>query len=165
MLRGQSRIINRHARTAEEVRNMPTVAHVLENKGGDLITVEKGSTVFDAISVMDSNHIGALIITSNGEIAGIFTERDYLGKIALKFRSSRETLVEEVMTADVVVGNSGDSIERCMRLMTRHKCRHLPIIGDDGIAGMISLGDLVSHMLDEKQAEVDQLSSYIQGSY
>ena len=144
---------------------MSTVAHILENKGGDVITVEKGSTVFDAIQVMDSNHIGALVITSKGDIAGIFTERDYLGKIALKFRSSRETRVEEVMTSDVIVGNTDDSVERCMRSMTRHKCRHLPIVGKDGLAGMVSLGDLVRHMLSEKQQEVDQLSSYIQGSY
>lgn len=144
---------------------MSTIAHILEKKGGDVITVEIGSTVFDAIQVMDANHIGALVISNKGDIAGIFTERDYLGKIALKFRSSRETPVEEVMTSDVVVGNADDSIERCMRLMTRHKCRHLPIVGEDGLAGMVSLGDLVRHMLDEKQREVDQLSSYIQGSY
>ena len=144
---------------------MSTIAFVLEKKGGDIITLEQGSTVFEAITVMDANHIGALIITSNGNVAGIFTERDYLGKIALKFRSSRETPVEEVMTSDVVVANTDDSIERCMRLMTSHKCRHLPIVGTDGLAGMVSLGDLVRHMLSEKQQEVDQLSSYIQGSY
>ncbi len=144
---------------------MSTVAHILENKGAEVITLEKGSTVFDAITLMDSNHIGALIITIKGDIAGIFTERDYLGKIALKFRSSRETQVEEVMTSDVIVGNVEDSVERCMRLLTRHKCRHLPIIGKEGLVGMVSLGDLVKHMLSEKQQEVDQLSSYIQGSY
>ncbi len=144
---------------------MSTIAFVLEKKGGDIITLEQVSTVIEAITVMDANHIGALIITSNGNVAGIFTERDYLGKIALKFRSSRETLVEEVMTSDVVVANTDDSIERCMRRMTTHKCRHLPIIGADGLAGMVSLGDLVRHMLSEKQQEVDQLSSYIQGSY
>jgi CBS domain-containing protein len=144
---------------------MSTIAQILENKGGEVITVEVGSTVFEAIELMDKNHIGALVITSDGDVAGIFTERDYLGKIALKFRSSRETPVEDVMTADVVVGNTEDSIDRCMRLMTKHKCRHLPIVGKDGLAGMVSLGDLVKHMLSEKQQEVDQLSSYIQGSY
>ena len=144
---------------------MSTIAQILENKGGDIITVEVGSTVFEAIELMDKNHIGALVITSDGDVAGIFTERDYLGKIALKFRSSRETPVEDVMTADVVVGNTDDSIDRCMRLMTKHQCRHLPIVGKDGLAGMVSLGDLVKHMLSEKQQEVDQLSSYIQGSY
>ena len=144
---------------------MSTIAQILENKGGDIITVEVGSTVFAAIELMDKNHIGALVITSDGDVAGIFTERDYLGKIALKFRSSRETPVEDVMTADVVVGNTDDSIDRCMRLMTKHQCRHLPIVGKDGLAGMVSLGDLVKHMLSEKQQEVDQLSSYIQGSY
>lgn len=144
---------------------MSTIAQILENKGDDVITVEVGSTVFEAIELMDKNHIGALVITSGGDVAGIFTERDYLGKIALKFRSSRETPVEDVMTADVVVGNTEDSIDRCMRLMTKHKCRHLPIVGKDGLAGMVSLGDLVKHMLSEKQQEVDQLSSYIQGSY
>jgi CBS domain-containing protein len=144
---------------------MSTVAHILEKKGGEVITVEIGSMVFDAITVMDANHIGALVISNKGDIAGIFTERDYLGKIALKFKSSRETPVEEAMTSDVVVGNAEDSIERCMRLMTKHKCRHLPIVGEAGLAGMVSLGDLVKHMLDEKQREVDQLSNYIQGSY
>ncbi len=144
---------------------MSSISQILKNKGNDVITVEKGSTVFEAITVMDNNHIGALVITSKGNIAGIFTERDYLGKIALKFRSSRETLVEEAMTSDVIVGNTDDSVERCMRLMTKHKCRHLPIVGNDGLAGMVSLGDLVRHMLSEKQQEVDQLSSYIQGSY
>ena len=144
---------------------MSTVAHVLENKSGEVVTVETGSTVFAAITIMDTNHIGALVVTKDSNIAGIFTERDYLGKIALKSKSSRETLVDDVMTADVVVGNTNDSVERCMRIMTRHKCRHLPIVGEDGLAGMISLGDLVKHMLSEKQQEVDQLSSYIQGSY
>jgi len=144
---------------------MSTVSEILENKGGLVLSVKVTETVFDAISLMAQVNIGAVMVQKNAEIAGIFTERDYLQKIALKSMSSRETAVGDVMTSPVITAEPGDSVQKCMETMTSAHCRHLPVVADGELLGIVSIGDLVKKLLDEKQSEVEQLSQYITGSY
>jgi CBS domain-containing protein len=144
---------------------MSSVSDIIERKGNMVLCVDQGESVFDAISLMAQVNIGAVLVKEHESIAGIFTERDYLQKIALQSRSSRETLVKEVMSSPVISAGPRDSIEQCLETLTQCRCRHLPIVENGELVGIISIGDLVKFMLDEKQAEVQQLSQYIAGSY
>lgn len=144
---------------------MPRVSEILENKGGLVLSVDVNETVFDAISLMAELNIGAVLVQKNDTISGIFTERDYLQKIALKSRSSQNTKVGDVMTSPVISADPGDSIQQCMETMTTCHCRHLPVVDNGKLLGIVSIGDLVKKMLDEKQQEVEKLSQYITGTY
>jgi CBS domain-containing protein len=144
---------------------MSTIREVLERKGNTVLTIDRGASVRDAIGAMSKANIGALVITDNERPAGIFTERDYLRKIALEGRSSRETRVEQVMSAPLITVTPADPCRAAMETMTERRCRHLPVVDGDQMVGIVSLGDLVKYMLSEKEAEVEQLSSYISGSY
>ena len=130
-----------------------------------VLSVEKQESVFTAISLMAETNVGAVLVREGNAICGIFTERDYLQKIALKSRSSRETPLVDVMSSPVITATPEDSIEQCMETMTRCRCRHLPVVDGDDLLGIVSIGDLVKRMLEEKKSEVEQLSQYIAGSY
>lgn len=130
-----------------------------------VLSVESTETVFNAICLMAEVNIGAILVQDNDSISGIFTERDYLQKIALKSLSSKETKLSEVMTSPVISADPNDSIQKCMETMTTCHCRHLPIVENDKLLGIVSIGDLVKHLLDEKQSEVEKLSQYITGTY
>jgi CBS domain-containing protein len=132
---------------------MATIREVLDRKGGAVVTIGKEASVREAIGIMsDAN-------------TGIFTERDYLRKIALKGRSSSVTSLHEVMSSPLITVDPGDSVETALETMTTCRCRHL-IVSDGAVMhGIVSLGDLVKHMLVEKETEVEQLSHYIAGSY
>lgn len=144
---------------------MSIIRDVLGNKGKTVMTIEGGASVLDAIGSMSKANIGALVITKDGQPAGIFTERDYLRKVALEGRSSRETRVNEVMSSPLFTVTPDDSTRSAMETMTERRCRHLPVMDGGEMVGIVSLGDLVKHLLSEKEAEVEQLSSYISGSY
>jgi CBS domain-containing protein len=144
---------------------MSTIRDVLQRKGGTVLTTHRQASVLEAIGMMSQANIGALVIEENDRPVGIFTERDYLRKIALEGRSSRETKVEEVMSSPLITVNLAESTRRAMETMTECRCRHLVVLDEDRMAGIVSLGDLVKYMLVEKEAEVEQLSSYISGSY
>jgi CBS domain-containing protein len=144
---------------------MATIREVLERKGSKVITVDRGVPVLEAIGTMSEANIGAIVIVDSGRPAGIFTERDYLRKIALKGRSSRETMVEDVMSAPLITVGPSESTRIAMETMTERRCRHLVVVEGDRMVGLVSLGDLVKHLLQEKEAEVEQLSSYISGNY
>ena len=144
---------------------MSKISEILELKGGMVLCVDVEETVFDAINLMAQVNVGAVLIRKDETIAGIFTERDYLQKIALKSRSSKETKVGDVMTSPVISAEPSDSIEHCMETMTTCHCRHLPVVEDGKLLGIVSIGDLVKKMLDEKQTEVEKLSEYITGTY
>jgi len=130
-----------------------------------VLSVDSNETVFDAISLMAQVNIGAILVQNNDAISGIFTERDYLQKIALKSLSSQETRVGDVMTSPVITADPGDSIQQCMETMTTCHCRHLPVVENGKLLGIVSIGDLVKRMLDEKESEVEQLNQYISGTY
>jgi len=144
---------------------MSRVSEILENKGGMVLSVHSNETVMDAISLMAEVNIGAVLVLEDETIVGIFTERDYLQKIALKSRSSQDTKLSEVMTSPVISAEPGDSVEQCMETMTTCHCRHLPVVDNGKLLGIVSIGDLVKKMLDEKQNEVEKLSQYITGTY
>jgi CBS domain-containing protein len=144
---------------------MSKVSGILEHKGAMVLTVDVNETVFDAISLMAQVNVGAVLVQKDETIAGIFTERDYLQKIALKSRSSRETKIGDVMTSPVISAEPSDSVQHCMETMTTCHCRHLPVVEDGKLLGIVSIGDLVKKMLDEKQQEVEKLSEYITGTY
>lgn len=144
---------------------MSIIREVLERKGGTVLTVDRRASVLDAIGTMSQANIGALVISEDDQPVGIFTERDYLRKIALEGRSSRDTRVEEVMSAPLITVTPGEDTRSAMETMTECRCRHLVVVDADFMVGIVSLGDLVKHMLVEKEAEVEQLSSYISGSY
>lgn len=144
---------------------MSTIREVLQRKGGTVLTIQRQKSVLEAIGMMSQANIGALVVEGDGQPAGIFTERDYLRKIALEGRSSRETPIEDVMTSPLITVEPGEVTQRAMQTMTDCRCRHLIVMEGGQMVGIVSLGDLVKHMLVEKEAEVEQLSSYIAGSY
>ena len=144
---------------------MSRVSEILEHKGGMVLSVDINETVFDAITLMAQVNIGAVLIQQNEFIAGIFTERDYLQKIALQSLSSKQTKVGDVMTSPVISADPGDSIQHCMETMTTCHCRHLPVVENGKLLGIVSIGDLVKKMLDEKRNEVENLRQYITGTY
>jgi len=134
---------------------MSKVSEIIENKGGMVMTVDVSETVFDAISLMAQVNIGAVLVQKNDAISGIFTERDYLQRIK----------VGDVMTSPVISAHPDDSVQQCMETMTTCRCRHLPVVQNGKLLGIVSIGDLVKKMLDEKQNEVEKLSQYITGTY
>jgi CBS domain-containing protein len=144
---------------------MSTVSEILDHKGGMVLAVDRTETVLDAISLMAQVNIGAVLVQNGDTISGIFTERDYLQKIALKSLSSQQTLVGDVMTSPVISADPLDSIQQCLETMTTCRCRHLPVVENGKLLGIVSIGDLVKRMLDEKEVEVEHLSQYITGTY
>ena len=144
---------------------MSRVSEILEQKGAMVLSVGVDETVLHAISLMAEVNVGAVLVQKDETIAGIFTERDYLQRIALKSLSSQTTKVGDVMTSPVISAEPGDSVEQCMETMTTCHCRHLPVVENGTLLGIVSIGDLVKKMLDEKQNEVEKLSEYITGTY
>ena len=144
---------------------MSTIRDVLGRKGRTVLTIHSGASVLEAIGIMSGANVGALFVQDGAEPVGIFTERDYLRKIALKGRSSSTTFLREVMSSPLITVRIGDSSESGMTTMTDRRCRHLVVTDGGQMVGIVSLGDLVKHMLNEKAAEVEQLSQYIAGSY
>jgi len=144
---------------------MATVSEILDNKGAMVLSVDSSETVLDAISLMAQVNIGAVLVQSGDTISGIFTERDYLQKIALNSLSSQQTLVGDVMTTPVISADPNDSIQQCMETMTTCRCRHLPVVENGKLLGIVSIGDLVKRVLEEKESEVEHLSQYITGTY
>ncbi len=130
-----------------------------------VLSVAISETVFDAISLMAEVNIGAVLVQEDDTIAGIFTERDYLQKVALQSLSSREITVGDVMSSPVISAEPGDSIKQCMETMTTCRCRHLPVVENGKLLGIISIGDLVKRILEEKESEIEQLNQYITGTY
>lgn len=144
---------------------MITISKILDQKGGMVLSVDVNDTVFEAISLMAEVNIGAVLVQHDDAITGIFTERDYLQKIALKSLSSRKTRVGDVMTSPVITADPTDSVQQCMETMTTCHCRHLPVVKENELLGIISIGDLVKRLLEEKETEIKQLNEYITGTY
>jgi len=144
---------------------MYTVSQILDRKGGMVLSVEIGESVFDAISLMAEVNIGAVLVQQDDTISGIFTERDYLQKVALKSLTSKDVQVGDVMSQPVITADPGDSIQQCMETMTTCHCRHLPVVENGKLLGIVSIGDLVKRLVDEKESEIEQLNQYITGTY
>ena len=142
---------------------MKLVQHVLEAKDGDVISIEGGLSVFDAIKLMADRAVGSLLVMDIGKLVGIVTERDYARKVILKGRSSETTSVEEIMTTEVLTATAEQTVNECMTLMTEKRIRHLPIVEDGKVIGIISIGDLVQAIISDQREEIEQLENYISG--
>lgn len=143
---------------------MGKVRNILQAKGNQVFSVEPTTTVYRAIELMSEKNIGGLIITdADGKMLGIFTERDYARRVILQGRSSKDTLIGEIMTSDPVTVSSDNSIEDCMKLMTGRFIRHLPVVDNDCLCGMISIGDVVRSIMDEQRGIIEELEVYITG--
>jgi CBS domain-containing protein len=147
------------------VIGMSTIRQILDRKGKSVLTVKSNSSVLEAISTMSEANIGAIIIQDGDKPAGIFTERDYMRKIALEGRSSSDTSVRDVMSAPLITIQPMDTSESAMETMTACRCRHLVVMDGEQMVGIVSVGDLVKHLLEDKEAQVEHLSQYISGSY
>jgi CBS domain-containing protein len=140
---------------------MKTVKQILDTKGTQVWSITPEKTVFDALKLMGEKEVGALTVVENERLVGIISERDYARKVILKGRTSRDTQVHEIMSARVISAELDWTVEECMRVMTEKRIRHLPVLEDDRLIGIISIGDLVKSIIAEQQFMIEQLESYI----
>jgi CBS domain-containing protein len=133
----------------------------MQTKGKVVFSVPSNITVYNALEMMLEKSIGALLVVDNGKFVGIFTERDYARKLILKGKSSKETLIREVMTEHPITVTCDSSIEDCMKIMTDKKIRHLPVIENDQLIGLISVGDVVKFIIEEQKFIIENLEQYI----
>lgn len=144
---------------------MKTARQVLENKASHAIySIPPSATVYAALQLMADKGIGALLVMEHQRIVGIISERDYARKVILMQRTSRETLVREIMTSSVIYVRAEQSTDECMALMTRHRLRHLPVMNGEDLLGMLSIGDLVNDIISEQRFTIEQLEHYIHGA-
>ena len=142
---------------------MKLVQHLLDDKGRSIISISSQASVRDAIVLMADKGIGSLLVIDDGDLKGIVTERDYARKVIIKGRASDKTPVADIMTADIITASSVMTVNQCMEMMTEKKCRHLPVVDDGELLGLISIGDLVQAIITDQQEEIEQLGQYISG--
>jgi CBS domain-containing protein len=140
---------------------MKTVQQMLEGKQHRLLSVSPEATVYDALGLMAKHDVGALVVLDGERLAGIFSERDYARKVILFGKSSKETLVREIMTDKVLCVRPDQSVDQCMALMTDKRVRHLPVLEHKKVIGVISIGDVVKEVISEQQFVIEQLEQYI----
>ncbi len=142
---------------------MKLVSHLLDTKGREVISIREDASVLDAIRMMAERAVGSLVVMDGERLKGIVTERDYARKVILKGRASDSTRVSEIMTTDVITANLGQTVNQCMTVMTEKKIRHLPVLEDGRVIGLVSIGDLVQAIIEGQQEEIEQLEKYISG--
>lgn len=140
---------------------MRNVKQILEAKGGKVIAVPQEAPVLEVIRLMAEHHIGSVLVVRGHELVGIATERDYARKVILQGRSSAETPVGQIMSSPVVTVSPLDTVSACMQMMTTRRIRHLPVLDEGRVAGMVSIGDLVKAVIEDQQQEIAQLQQYI----
>lgn len=142
---------------------MVTVRDVLKGKGNDVWTIEPDKTVYDALTLMAAKGIGALVVIEDDRVVGIISERDYARKVILRGKSSKETTLREIMTTRVYYVTRDYSVQDCMALMTDKNVRHLPVLDEHRLVGIVSIGDVVKSVISEQEFIIEQLESYITG--
>ena len=142
---------------------MRLVKHLLESKGNAVHAIAPEKPVLDAIRAMAENYVGALLVMSGDELLGIVSERDYARKVILLGRSSAQTPVREIMSSPVTTVAPGDSVNQCMKMMTDKRMRHLPVVENDRVIGVLSIGDLVKAVIDDQAEQLEHLQRYIAG--
>ncbi len=140
---------------------MKKINLILEKKGRQVFSVIAATSVFDALQVMMEKNISALLIMENEKLLGIFTERDYARKLILQGKSSKETKISEIMTPNLLTLTGNSTIDQCMEIMTDKKIRHLPVLENNYVIGMISIGDVVKFIIEDQKQTIEQLESYI----
>jgi len=143
---------------------MGTVNTILRAKGNLTYSITPDTTVYDALEVMVEKNISALVVMENDKLVGIFSEKDYARKVILKGKASKETLIGEIMTEDVITVAPDRSVDSCMRLMTSKFIRHLPVVSDGSLIGIISIGDVVKFMIEEQEFIIQNMEHYITGT-
>ncbi len=141
-----------------------TVGGILAQKVSTVWSIAPTAMIFDAIALMADKNIGALPVVENDKLIGIISERDYTRKVILKGKSSKETRVQEIMTQQLVTANPGDTVVDCMRVMTEKRVRHLPVMEEGKMTGMLSIGDVVKWLISSQAATIDNLEQYISGA-
>ena len=142
---------------------MGKVNDILKTKGCTTFSITPDITVYEALEVMVEKNVSALTVLENEKLVGIFTERDYARKVILKGKTSKDTLISEIMTEDLITVSPDNTIDSCMRLMTSRFIRHLPVIADDQLVGIISIGDVVKFIIEEQKFIIENMEHYITG--
>lgn len=143
---------------------MTFVAEILKSKGSNVWTVAADSTVYDALQLMVDKNIGALMVCDDDNLVGVFSERDYARKVILKGRASKETLVKEIMDTEFTCVGPEQSVAVCMKLMTNKRTRHLPVLDQGRLAGVVSIGDVVKVIIEQQEFTIQQMERYISGA-
>lgn len=138
-----------------------TVNQILNTKGRDVYSIVSTLTVFEALRVMGEKNIGAVLVIDDGALKGILSERDYARKVVLKDRSSKDIAVSEIMANEVVTVKPSDNLDYCMELMSQRRIRHLPVIEEGTVIGLISIGDVVKNIIEVQKETIKHLDSYI----
>jgi CBS domain-containing protein len=141
------------------------VSAILAKKGATVWSIAPNAMVIDAIQMMSEKNVGALPVVENANLLGVISERDYTRKVILKGKSSKETPVRDIMTEELLTVNPGDSVTKCMRIMTEKRVRHLPVLEGTRLIGILSIGDLVNWTISAQTATIDNLERYITGDY
>jgi len=142
-----------------------TIAGILKNKAGEIWSLSFDATVYDAIAMKAEKAVGALLVMREGTLVGIISERDYARKVSLQGRSSKDTLVQEIMTSSVITVTPEHSVDESMRIITQHRIRHLPVLEHDKLVGIVSIGDLVKAIISDQAQTIDHLHTYIGHKY
>lgn len=142
---------------------MKSVAQLLKNKGGEIHSISPHASVLEGVKLLAEKSIGAILVTEGDKLVGIFSERDYARKVVLQGKSSKETPIRHIMTTNVLWVSPRQTNEECMALMTAKRIRHLPVLEDGKIVGILSIGDLVKDIISEQQFTIQQLENYIHG--
>lgn len=141
------------------------IRDLLNKKGKEVYHVSPDTTVYEAISKMSEYDVGALLVLEDDKLCGLISERDYRNKVILKGRTSKDTPVGDIMSTKLITITPKDSVENCMHLMTDKRVRHLPVMDDDQVVGVISIGDIVKSIIDKQKEEIEDLKGYISGNY